>query len=245
MAQRSGRVAYRVDLERGGAEQLPIPATFLASFFEIAPAAVCLAGGPDIVYLRGLGQGRFEVVRRSAETGAETTLHEGGGPASELGLARSPDGSRIAFVDMRDGEARLVVMSSAGGEPIIVASSPQMVLQGRLWHEFSGFMWLPAGNGLLVSRRIRNETAMAPTPEVTLWRVLLDGSPATAVGRMRLPPNDRSFYGSIHYSLHPSGSRIAFEWHAGFVSQVWAIDKLAQFIRSGGSLSAPSARQRR
>jgi hypothetical protein len=39
--------------------------------------------------------------------------------------------------------------------------------------------------------------------------------------------------------LHPNGSHIAFERHAGVVSQLWAIDNLAQFIKSGRSVAVP------
>ena len=223
-ADSSGRVVYRVNLDRGGAEPVPVPAA----------QAVCVGGGPDIVYLRLQGQDRSDVVRRSLVTGAETPLHEG--PANQVGLARSPDGSKIAFVEMRNAEARLLVMPATGGEAVTVATSPQIPLPGRRWHEFHGFMWLPDGNGLLV---VRGNPGMDASPEVTLWRVLLDGSPATAVGRMRLPAYQGGFVGSLNYTLHPNGSRIAFERHAGMVSQYWAIDNLAQFIQSGGAVAVP------
>ena len=221
-SEQSGPVVYRVNLDRGGAERFEVPSW----------GAVCLAEGRDIVYLHPIGQRRFDVVRRSLETGAETTLHPG--PANELGLARSPDGSRIAFVETNDDEARLVVVPSIGGEPIRIASSRRIQLGGRSLHEFHGFAWLPGGTGLLVARGMPSEEA---APEVTLWRALLDGSTATMVGRMRLPAFERGFVGSIHYSLHPDGSRLAFERHAGMLSQYWAIDNLAQFIKSGGTVS--------
>jgi hypothetical protein len=50
-------------------------------------------------------------------------------------------------------------------------------------------------------------------------------------GRLRLPAYERGFVGSLHYSRH--GSRIAFERHTGTPSQYWAIDNLAQFIKTG------------
>jgi hypothetical protein len=55
---------------------------------------------------------------------------------------------------------------------------------------------------------------------------------------------DGGFVGTRHYSLHPDGSRIAFERHAGTLSQYWAIDNLAQFIKSGAAVS-PNPRSRR
>jgi hypothetical protein len=59
------------------------------------------------------------------------------------------------------------------------------------------------------------------------------------MGRMPLPIYKGGTFGSGWYQLHPNGSRIAFQRHSGTVSQYWAIDNLAQFIRSGGSIAVP------
>jgi Tol biopolymer transport system component len=220
----SEAIVYRVNIERGGTERFPIPAA----------RAVCVAGRDDIVYLRAIGRRRHEVVRRSLVTGAETKLNVN--PAAELHLTRSPDGDRIAFVEWRDGMAHLTVMPSTGGAtvPVGIASSPEV---GGIGTEFQGVMWLPTGNGLLVSRLTSGDAA---TPDVTLWRVPLDGSAATAVSRMPLPAYQGAGWLSLHYSLHPDGSRIAFERHAGMVTQYWAIDNLAQFIKTGGTVAIPA-----
>ena len=225
----SGGVVYRVNVDRGGAERFEIPTA----------GAVCLAEGRDIAYLRAVGPQRYEVVRRSLETGAETKVSDG--PVNQLGLTRSPDAGRITFVEMHGTEAHLVVMPLNGGEPVTVASSPVLNI-GRGLIEFQGVMWLPTGDALLVSRVSQGDAA-AGVSEVTLWRVPLDGTPAASVGGMRLPVYEGGFIGSLHYSLHPDGSRIAFERHAGTVGQFWAIDNLAQFIRSGAALS-PDPRSR-
>ena len=66
----------------------------------------------------------------------------------------------------------------------------------------------------------------------------LDGSPATEAGRFRLPSFEHAIVGSLNYTLHPTGNRVAFERHAGFVAQVWAIDNLMAFIQSGASMPA-------
>jgi serine/threonine protein kinase/Tol biopolymer transport system component len=219
-------VVYRVNLDRGGAERFPVAAA----------RAVCVtAGGLDIVYLRPTGGRRHEVFRRTLVTGAEIKLNVD--PAAELHLARSPDGGKVAFVEWRDDQANLVVMPSAGGESVTIATSPR---KWGIWTEFQGLMWLPDGKGLLVSRVPAGvDTAPTATSELTLWRVLLDGSAATTVGQMRLPAYEGAGWLSEHYSLHPDGSRLAFERHAGMVSQYWAIDNLAQFIKSGGSAVQP------
>jgi hypothetical protein len=60
---------------------------------------------------------------------------------------------------------------------------------------------------------------------------------------MRLPSFEGGVAGSLNYSLRPDGKRFAFERHAGSVSQFWAIDNLAQFIQSGGSVAVPDVRR--
>ncbi len=57
---------------------------------------------------------------------------------------------------------------------------------------------------------------------------------------MRLPAFERAFVGAFNYSLHPDGTRLAFERHAGLVAQVWALDNLLQFIQSGKSVTIVS-----
>jgi len=107
-------------------------------------------------------------------------------------------------------------------------------------------MWQPDGRGLVVSRvssasvaafaaNPGRRDAEISSPELAFWRHSLDGGPAAEVGRMRLPPYERAFVGSLNYTLHPDGSRLAFQRHAGLRAQVWAIDNLAQFIRSGAA----------
>ena len=95
---------------------------------------LCVGPGGDIVYLRGglgattgwstrPGQTR-SLVRRSAETGAETILFDGS--VDSYPMARSRDGVQIAFVETDAREARLMVISSSGGDARVVATSPVM-----------------------------------------------------------------------------------------------------------------------
>jgi hypothetical protein len=100
-----------------------------------------------------------------------------------------------------------------------------------------GFMWLPDGTGLVVARQSPADSAEVTSPYITFWRAPLDGAAATEIGRMRLPAFQGAGYGSWNYQLHPSGSRLVFERHAGSVAQVWAIDNLLPFIRSGASVT--------
>jgi hypothetical protein len=89
----------------------------------------------------------------------------------------------------------------------------------------------------LVARQSPADSAHATSPELTLWRVPVNGGAPTAIGHLRLPAYQNADYGSLNYSIHPSGSHIVFERHAGLLSQVWAIDNLLSFIRSGASVT--------
>ena len=225
--------AFRVDLRRGSTERLSL---------AWPERMLCVGPGGDIVYLRGglgattgwstrPGQTRA-LVRRSAETGAETILFDGS--VDSYPMARSLDGAQIAFVETDAREARLMVMPSSGGDARVVATSPVM-RAGRPETEFQGVMWLPDGNTLLVARAPvprRRETSL----EVTFWRVPIDGRAAREVGRVRLPA---SSYGPVNFSVHPDGTRIAFERNTGLVQQQWAIVNLLQFIQSGASHQSP------
>ena len=229
----SEAVAFHVDLERGGAERLPLA----------KPSAVqCLGNGDEVLYLRQAkpGDGHSDtthIVRRSLSTGAETVLYKG----SLDMLRRSPDGTRIAFVEKDESEGRLCVMPSSGGEPVTIATSPVFQWMSRYPTEFKGVMWSPDGSAMLVVRRDSNTTLDETSPKVTLWRVPLDGGAEVELGQMSLPTFERAYLGAFNYSLHPDGSLMAFQRHAGLLAQVWAIDNLLPFIQSGASvpLAAP------
>ncbi|MGH9383547.1 MAG: protein kinase domain-containing protein, partial [Vicinamibacterales bacterium] len=182
-----GLQAFRVNLDRGGAERLPITTW----------RAVCVGDGREIVYLR---QG--DVVRRSLVTGAETTLNDGRAEDPSFSLSRSPDGMRIAFVGRSDNQAQVLVMPATGGQAQTVATSPIYRGGPNSWTEFHGIMWLPGGEGLLIARPSDAKAFGDADPEITFWRVSFDGSPASQAGRMRLPAYEGGFRAAGNYSLH-------------------------------------------
>lgn len=233
----------RIDVSRGGAERLPLADPFLTR---------CLGVGDDVLYaqlIRDPRNPKFRLARRAVTAGTETTLVESGNleyssVIRRPSVIRSPDATAIAFVEQDSAEAWLVVMPVAGGAARIVARSPMHQRGREFLHEFVGMMWMPDGNGLLVVRTVGAPSADDASPEVTFWRIPLDGGSPVEAGRMRLPPFESSPEGAFHFSLHPDGSRVAFERHAGFLSQVWAIDNLLPFIQSGARLplAIPQAR---
>ena len=226
-AGRQGQVVYRVNLQLGGAERLPMTP-------EAFSAVACVGNGREIVYLapRDRPDGVSQVVRQSLPDGKAKTLHD----AARDGVLRSSDGSRLAFRARVNGKEQLLVMPSRGGRAMAVR--PPSTADRVSW-----IMWLPGGNAMLAVTTPARQARGEASPEVTFWRIPLDGGMPTAAGRMRLPAYQNARFNARHYSLNPAGTRIAFERHAGVVNQVWAIDHMLGFIRSGASV--PSRELRR
>ena len=185
----------------------------------------------------GSEEGANELVRQTVSSGAERVLYAG--PIGAL--YRSPDGEMLAFVEEDENEARLNVMPSSGGEPVTLLTAPVTDQATGGITEFRGVMWSPGGDELLVMRQPWGGEEASPT--VTLWRVPLDGADAIEVAGMRLPASESGYVGAWNYSLHPAGSLIAFERHAGFLAQTWAIDDLMAFIRSEETVSVIAAQR--
>src|SRR4030095_9575216 len=97
-----------------------------------------------------------------------------------------------------------------------------------------GVMWLPDGKELLIARGYPDRE-----DEYTFVRVASDGSSQVEVGQMRVPHFQNGFYGLLRFSLSPDGKSVAFQQHSGTVSQMWGIDNLLAFIRSGATHQAP------
>jgi len=217
-------VALRVNLDSGGVDEINLGPR------EGRPVCV----GDALIYLRYESDDKFAVIRRSFDTGKEITLYRG----ATGGLYRSRKGDRIAFTVRSDSE-RVFVMSAAGGQPKAVASSPLLRLSINTLTEIQGIMWVPDGSALLLARTAIT-TQPSDSPEITFWRVPIDGGRSSEAGHMQLPAYKGAIWGAQNYAIHPSGTRIAFERNAGFIAQEWAIDNLLQFIESGRSVVVPA-----
>jgi serine/threonine protein kinase len=228
-----GQVVVHVNTEHGRTEQVSVVA-------EATTPALCVGNDNDLLYVGARKPSEpSRILRRSLLTGAESLVYRG--PPARLEFARSPDGSRIAILTRPrtglvewNGDVQLVTVTVAGG--------PALTVPG-VWTGVHGFTWMPDGMSVLVARQSPADSSDVTSPEITFWRVPLDGKAATEIGRMRLPPHTNSFYGSWNYRVHPSGSRIVFERHAGLVSQVWAIDNLLSFIQSGAPITVNELRR--
>jgi serine/threonine protein kinase len=223
----TGVVVLRVKTAVGGAERISVP-------MDPFTPVLCVGNDNDLLYakVRQVDE-PSRVVRRSLLTGAESLVYRG--PPARLELARSPDGSRIAVLtrprtaaSQWHGDVRLVVVPAVGGRPVVLPG---------VWTGVHGFVWLPDGRAVLVARQSPTDSADVTSPPLTFWRVPLDGGAVTESGRMRLPAYPFAFFGSGGYKIHPAGARMIFGRHAGTISQVWAIDNLLPFIRSGASVT--------
>jgi Tol biopolymer transport system component len=164
-------------------------------------------------------------------------LHESVSPNH---LDRSPDGTKIAFIEVGKSEARVLTMPVSGGEAAVAATAPVETFQLRSFIRIRGVMWLPDGKELLVVR------GSADKPdEYAFIRVAPGGGPGAEVGRMRVPHFETGYFGLLRFSLSPDGKSVAFQQHSGTVSQFWAIDNLLAFVQSGATHRAPGLRPAR
>lgn len=106
-------------------------------------------------------------------------------PGPELAAVYSPDGSRIAFVSDRDGNAELYVANADGTEPRRVTNTPAAE---------SGPDWTPAGDRLVYG------SSAGGTSHI--WIVGADGT-----GPRQLTEGSRP---DFHPAVSPDGSSIAF-----------------------------------
>jgi Tol biopolymer transport system component len=212
----NGNVALEVDTAESTIRRLPLT----------EPAgAVCTAAG-EVVYVRVTADSA--VVRRSLASGAETVLFTG----AVRSLARSADGSQIAFIARDAGGSRLLTLPIAGTE------TPRELLKAGYLDGsiplLQNVAWMPDGKRLLL---IRYDDEFAGAKEqiqrpLWLWEVAVDGSNPRRIGQLPMSPFSGYFAGVTALSVHPDGRQIAYQAHEGYIEQTWSIDNLAQFIRA-------------
>jgi len=226
-----GPAAYRVVRESGEVERLPL---------NRPGKAFCVAEGEAIVYDRRVGPEGSQVgqvVRHFLSSGQESVLFEG----RVSSLARSLDGRHLAFLVADSVGERLVVMPSTGGEPRELLTSsyyefpefPYGVIQIS---KLINVAWMPDGQHLLVVEYGEDPAEVSSDDEVALplelWRVPIDGGAAQMI--RGLPEQLNSEKSVSNMSVHPDGTRLAFDVREGWVTQVWAIENLLQHIHAGG-----------
>jgi Tol biopolymer transport system component len=225
----SGSVVLRINVKDSSVQRLPFvpPIAYLPT--------LCIGDGQDIVYLRISGNPWVvsgSVVRQSLVTGRETTLYKG----AFAPLARSMDGTRIAFVaaDPKGGVRRSLVTMSAQGGDVSADVMPPGISSPPL--TINSVVWMPDGNRLLLNVRESGDSydwTRWPQVPFSLWEVPLTGAAPRKIGLLPVPRVEGSFLTPGGFSIHPDGKRLTFVSPEGFVQQTWAIDNLFQFIKAG------------
>jgi len=221
-------IAYEVALGSGEVERIPL---------NRPHAAVCVDRGETIVYERQPGERDsqvIQIVRRSLASGSESVLYEG--PVISRSLARSLDGTQLAFVVQDSAEARLVVLPAMGGEAreVMTSSYFESPYFGQRRALILNIAWMPDGQNLLVARYAEGAHEPPGRAEyelpLELWRAPVDGSAAQMIGQLPEQFNNSMFVPNM--SVHPDGRRVAFDHWVQWISQVWAIENLLQYIHA-------------
>lgn len=212
-----GYTAYSVNVNDASVQRLSLD----------APIGVVCAGAQDVVYVRG-DRGN-SIIRRSLDSGRESVLFTG----DVRSIARSKDGTRLAFVIREPGGARLVTMPSDGGSVSADLMKAGYAAEGQV-PLIQNIAWMPDGKRLLVVR-VDDEFAGAKEwvqRPLWMWDVPVDGSPARRLGLLPMSKITGYFAGLPSISVHPDGTQLAYQSHEGYVEQTWSIDNLAQFIKA-------------
>jgi hypothetical protein len=225
----SGGAAFRVNVKDSSVERLPFvpPIAYLPT--------LCIGDGEDVIYLRTTGNpwvAPGSVVRQSLVSGRETILYKG----AFAPLARSTDGSRVAFVaaDPKGEVGRRLVTLSAQGGDVSADLMPPGISSQRL--TVNSVVWMPDGNRLLLNVRESGESydwRGWPQVPFSVWEVPLTGAAPRKLGLLPVPKVEGSFFRPGGFSVHPDAKRLTFVSPEGFVQQTWAIDNLFQFIKAG------------
>jgi len=225
-------VAYEVALGSGEIERLQL---------NRPDAALCVDRGETIVYERPPGERGsqvVQVVRRSESSGNETVLYEG--PVRRRSVARSMDGTQLAFMVDDSAAARLVVLPATGGETREVMTSSYFEIPGppvQRWSRVLRLAWMPDGQSLLVAKYPEDAREFPVEDEyelpLELWRAPVDGSAAQLIGQLPEQFNNSPLVPNM--SVHPDGRRVAFDHWVQWISQVWAIENLLQYIHADAS----------
>lgn len=215
----SGYTAYAVNVNDASVLRLPLD----------APLSTVCVGDRDIVYVRWGNNKVNTVIRRSLDSGRESMLFTG----DVRSIARSKDGTRLAFVIHEASGARLVTMPPEGGSVSSDLMKAGYVAEGQV-PLIQNVTWMPDDRRLLVVR-VDDEFAGAKEwvqRPLWVWDVPVDGSPARRLGLLPLSKIDGYFAGLPSISVHPDGKQLAYQSHEGYVEQTWSIDNLAQFIKA-------------
>ncbi|HDT14160.1 MAG TPA: tetratricopeptide repeat protein, partial [Candidatus Aminicenantes bacterium] len=148
------------------------------------------ADGRTLVFVRQTGpppEGSLRIVSRDLATGEEKDLftHEAGGQRSVIAL--SPDGERLAFVNLDEKRAIRVMPATGGPSRDVLAYEDNGT--------FTPLEWSADGKSIFFLKSM-------PRKQASLWRVSAEGGEAQELGL--------TMANVENLSAHPDGTRLAF-----------------------------------
>ncbi len=150
--------------------------------------------GKTLIYVRrdqAASKQVFRILSRDLTTGEEKELYTGDAENGWLYVALSPDGGRLAVINMHEKKT-LRLIPATGGEP------RDLLTYEESRSGFTPLEWTADGKHILFSR----EQSAKNGPRYSLWRVSADGGEAQELGL--------GMANFENLSAHPDGVHIAF-----------------------------------
>ena len=150
--------------------------------------------GKSLIYVRrdqAASKQVFRILSRDLITGKEKELYTGDAENGRLYTALSPDGGRLAVINMHKKKT-LRLIPATGGEP------RDLLTYEESRSGFTPLEWTADGKHILFSRA----SSTKDEPRYSLWRVSADGGEAQELGLWMA--------NFENLSAHPDGVRLAF-----------------------------------
>jgi len=132
----------------------------------------------------------YRILSRDLTTGEEKELYSGNAENGRLRVALSPDGERLAVINM-DKKKTLRLIPTRGGEP-------RDLLKYEDAHSFTCLEWTADGKYIVFARM----QSAKDSPRLSLWRISADGGEPQELGL------GMANFESL--SVHPDGVNLAF-----------------------------------
>ncbi len=159
------------------------------------------------------------ILSRNLTTGEEKQLYAGNPKSGPLNASLSPDGRRLAFINM-DKEKVLRVIPASGGEP------KELLRFDEDRPYFASIEWTADGKYILFPR-------LHPTKDkqqFALWRIPAEGGKPEELGLVMAEFED--------LSAHPDGQHLAL-FSSGFVWKSATVWVMENFLPPAGSSRSP------
>jgi len=185
--------------------------------------------GKTLIYVRrdqAASKQVFRILSRDLTSGEEKELYTGDAENGWLYVALSPDGERLAVINMHEKKT-LRLIPATGGEP------RDLLTYEESRSGFTPLEWTADGKHILFSRT----QSAKDGPRYSLWRISADGGEAQQIG-LGMANFD-------NLSVHPDGVHIAFCSLGPTMNQpsVWVMENFLPPALAGPSPTTMTARR--